>query len=81
LLHDQGLGSPVQMIQEGWGGGGSKVWVEVGVALVSNPLSKRYSNYEVREVGVVQQLCIRQRFPCSDSVEKPNSVRIKIRIA
>jgi hypothetical protein len=43
------------MTREGWGGGAGEVWVEVGVALVSNPLSKRYSGYEVREVGVVQQ--------------------------
>jgi hypothetical protein len=43
------------MIQEGWGRGAGKVWVEVGVALISNPLSRWYSDYEVREVGVVQQ--------------------------
>jgi hypothetical protein len=45
----------VQMTQEGWGRGAGKVHVEVGVDITLNPLSKRYSGYEVGEVGVVQQ--------------------------
>jgi hypothetical protein len=45
----------VQMTQKGWGRGTGKVHVEVGVDFAFNPLSKRYSGYEVREVGVVQQ--------------------------
>jgi hypothetical protein len=58
------------------------VWVEVGVALVSNPLSKRYSGYEVREVGVVQQLYSLAEAPIlGRRREIQSSVRMKLRLA
>jgi hypothetical protein len=72
----------VQIIQEGWRGGAGKVRVEVGVALSSNPLSKRYFGYEVGEVGVVQQPYILDRDSYARTARRESrSMRMKLRLA